>query len=359
MGIVAMDLPRPTATVATAPGRTTAVVIDEPGAAPRLRSMELPARTPGLTLLQVLAAPLNPLDLLIASGTIHSIRYDAPYVPGCECVGTVLASDQYEAGTRVYAETHASPATPGSLGTHVVVPDQDVVPLPDGADPVMYAAVGNSGTAAFMPLVEVAGLQKEEVVLILGATGVVGQLAVQIARRHGAGRVIGVGRDQAALGRLLGLGADSVIAMRPGESEEELARLLAAGGPADVVLDCLYGVPLQAALRVCAPRARVVNIGNPTGPIVQLPASLLRGKQISVSGFAGLLTPLRDKQAALSWLWAELNRGQLRMDVRTFPLAELPAAWAVQAASPHAKCVVLPGLDRPDRPVPTSTGDRQ
>ncbi|HEX3964479.1 MAG TPA: zinc-binding dehydrogenase [Trebonia sp.] len=321
-----------------------AVIIDAPGAEPRLGSVVLPPRTSGTTLVSVIAAPVNPLDLVIASGTFHSARHEAPYVPGSECVGVVLDSGRYPPGSLVYAECRASPGIPGSFATQVLVADEDVLPLPDGLDPVLAAAVGNSGTAAFMPLVEEAGLRAGETVLVLGATGAVGQLAVQVAHRSGAGRVIGVARDREALGRLPDLGADAVVQLRAGEGSEELAaRLLAAGGLADVVLDGLYGVPLEAALRVCAPRARVVNIGNPAGTTAAVPAGLLRGKQLTLSGFAGLHTPLRDKRAALTWLWTHLACGELRVEVRTFPLAEFVSAWQAQAGSPHAKCVILPG----------------
>lgn len=318
-------------------------IVDAAGVEPRLGPVVLPPRTAGTTLVAVVAAPLNPLDLLIASGTFHSARHDAPYVPGSECVGVVLDSDCFPPGTWVYAECHASPATPGAFATETLVMDKDLLPLPDGVDPVLAAAVGNSGTAAFMPLIEDAGLRPGETVLVLGATGAVGQLAVQIAHRTGAGHVTAVARDQAALQRLLPLGADAVVALRPDESPEGLAsRFLAASGPVDVVLDGLYGPPLEAALKACAPRARVVNIGNLAGATAQIPAGLLRGKQITLSGFAGLHTPLQDKRSALHWLWAALSRGELQVEVRTYPLSELPSAWRAQAESPHAKCVILP-----------------
>ncbi len=320
-----------------------AAIVDAPGSEPRLGSVVLPPRTPGTTLVAVVAAPLNPLDLLIASGMFHSVRHEAAYVPGSECVGVVLDSDRYPPGSRVYAECHASPATPGAFATQVLIPDADLLPLPDGVDPVQAAAVGNSGTAAFMPLVDVAGLRPGETVLVLGATGAVGQLAVQVAHRRGAGRVVGVARDHVALERLLALGADAVVALRTDEDEDQLAaRLLTAAGPVDVVLDGVYGMPLEAALQVCAPHARVVNIGNLAGATAQVPAGLLRGKQLTLSGFAGLHTPLEDKRAALTWLWTALAGGELQVEVHTFPLAELPAAWRAQAVSPHAKCVVLP-----------------
>ncbi len=327
-------------------------MVDRPGGEPSIRTVVLAPRAGGQTLLAMVAAPLNPLDLLIASGGFHSARYEAPYVPGSECVGVVLASDQYEPGSWVYAECHASPATPGAFATHVLVADGDVLLLPDGIDPVLAAAVGNSGIAAFMPLVETAGLRPGETVLVLGATGAVGQIAVQVARRAGAGRVIGVGRDPEALRRVGALGADAVVELRAGESREDLAaRLKSAAGPVDVVLDGVYGLPLDAALQVCAPRARLVNIGNLAGATAQIPAGLLRGKQLTLSGFAGLHTPLAAKQPALTWLWAALAAGDLQVETRTFSLEELPRAWQTQAASPHTKCVVLPDEYRAAHPT--------
>lgn len=326
----------------------SAVTIDKPGADPRLREIALPPRTPGTTLVSVVAAPLNPLDLLIASGTFHSARHEVPYVPGGECVGVVVDSDRHRPGSVVYAECHASPSTPGAFATHVLVGDDDVLPLPDGVDQVQAAAVGNSGVAAYLPLIEIAGLSRGETVLVLGATGAVGHLAVQVAHLSGAGRVIGVGRNRPALERLTSLGADGVVDLRAHEDADALAdRLREATGPVDVVLDGLYGLPLEAALQVCAPRARVVNIGHLAGATAQIPAGLLRGKQLTLSGFAGLHTPLRDKQAALTWLWSALGNGELRVAVNAVPLEDLPNIWRAQASSPHVKYVVLPGT----RPV--------
>lgn len=323
--------------------RIRAAIVDAPGSQPRLGSVSLGPRTPGTTLVAVVAAPVNPLDLLIASGTFHSARHESPYVPGSECVGVVLDSDRHVSGSLVYGECHASPTTPGAFAAKVLIPDDDLLPLPAGLDPVLAAAVGNSGVAAYLPLVTVAELRPGETVLVLGATGAVGQLAVQMAHRRGAGRVVGVARDRVALERLLALGADAIVDLRADEDVEHLAtRLQAAAGPVDVVLDGLFGAPLEAALRACAPRARVVNIGNLAGMTAQVPAGLLRGKQLSLTGFAGLHTPLRAKSAALTWLWTAVARGELRIEVERFTLEELPAAWRAQGSSPHAKCVVLP-----------------
>jgi NADPH2:quinone reductase len=323
-------------------GRVRAATIDAPGAQPRLGWIDSPERTSGTTLLRVLAAPLNPLDLLIASGTFHSVRHDGPYVPGSECVGVVAESDRFERGAVVYAECLASPTAPGAFAEQIVISDGDILPLPQDIDPVRAAAIGNSGTAAFMSLVDVAGLKAGDTVLVLGATGAVGQLGVQIAHLSGAGRVVGVGRDRATLDGLGALGTDAVVALREGEDADSLAdRIRAASGPVDVVLDGLYGTPLEAALQVCAARARVVNVGHSASPNATIPAGVLRGKQLTVHGFAGLHTPLRDKAPALTWLWKALGSGQLQVPVNTVPIEELEVAWRAQATSPHAKYVVV------------------
>jgi NADPH2:quinone reductase len=324
------------------PTRVIAAIIDGPGAAPRVDTVALPTAPPGSSVLRVLAAPLNPLDLHIASGTFHSARHEEPYVPGSECVGVVVASYRYAVGTRVYAQCQAAPGRPGSMASHVVVSDDELLPLPDGVDPTAAAAVGNSGVAAFLPLIDIAGLEAGDTVLVLGATGAVGQLAVQIARSHGAARVVGVGRNPSALERLLTLGADAVVALRPDESADELAaRLTAAGGPFDVVLDGLYGLPFEAALKTCAPHGRVVNIGNSAGPVALVPAGLLRAKQVTVAGFAGLHLALARKRPALDWLWRRLVDGGIHLDIHRSDLSDIATTWSSQSSSPHAKCVIV------------------
>ena len=327
------------------PNRVAAAVIDHPGASPRLGTVDLPPAPPGRSVLRVLAAPINPLDLHIASGKFHSLRHSRAYVPGSECVGVVLASSRYEPGTRVYAQCTATPDRPGSLATHVVVDDEDVVPVPDQVGAVTAAALGNSGIAAYLPMIQTAGLSAGDNVLILGVTGVVGQLAVQIARSHGAAHVVGVGRNTSALNQVTGLGADAVVELIDGETEDNLVDRLsdATNGRVDIVLDGLYALPLQAALRVCSPHSRVVNIGNSAGATAHIPAGLLRSRQLTVVGFAGLHLPMTAKEPALSWLWQQAAARKLQISVQRSSLVDIGRTWSLQESSPHGKHVVFFG----------------
>ncbi len=303
-----------------------AAIVDSPGAEPRLGSVVLPARTSRTTLVRVIAAPLNPLDLVIASGTFHSARHEAPYVPGSECVGTVLESDRYAPGSLVYAECHASPSNPGSFAAQVLVADEDLLPLPDGLDPVLAAAVGNSGTAAFMPLVEDGRLRPGETVLVLGATGAVGQLAIQVAQppRRGPGDRRRPRRRGAGAATLARRGCRGRAAGRRGQRG---AGGPAAGGGRAGRRRSRRSVRGGRWRRRCgsAPSGR----GWSTSATRPAPSRRYRPGCCAASssrcpGFAGLHTPLRDKRAALTWLWTALAGGELQLEVRTFSLRRNP-----------------------------------
>ena len=327
------------------PQTMRAVVIEEPGASPRVRSVVMPARSQGQTLIKVVAAALNPLDLGMAAGLVPQARHEQPYVPGVECVGVVQESERFEIGTLVYAEAHPSPARPGTFASYLAASDDDIVTVPGGVDldPRQAVAVGNAGVAAFLPLIDRAGLRAGESVLVLGATGMVGQLAVQIAKAHGAGRVVAVGRDEDMLKRTRQLGADATVRLVDGETAAELAHRLgtAVGSqPPNVVLDAIYGTAFEAALQVCAPGARIVNVGNFGGDTVVVPAALLRGRQLTIGGFASFLTPLPAKRRALDWEWGALAEGELEIEVAEFAVDDIAEAWQAQAHSPHAKIVI-------------------
>ncbi|ETK34018.1 hypothetical protein MPTA5024_21270, partial [Microbispora sp. ATCC PTA-5024] len=161
-----------------------AALIEEPGRPPRVDARAVPVPGPGEELVEVLAAPVTPLDLLCASGTSYFGRPATPYVPGVQGVGTA-------GGRAVWFATPAGMRPgDGSMAEAAAVPVTDLVELPGGVDPVAVAALGLSAVAAHMALTWRGELAAGEQVVVLGAGGVVGQAAVQLARLAGARRVV-------------------------------------------------------------------------------------------------------------------------------------------------------------------------
>ncbi|TMR12035.1 zinc-binding dehydrogenase, partial [Nonomuraea zeae] len=184
-----------------------AALIETCGRPPVLAGRPDPAPDPGWEQVRVLAAPITPLDLLCASGTSYFGAPALPYVPGVQGVGTV-------GGRLVWFPTPAGMAPgDGSMAELALARAEDLVELPAGADPVAVAALGLSAVAAYLALTWRGELAAGEQVLVLGAGGVVGQAAVQLARIAGARRVVAAARSAAGLARAKEAGADAVVAL--------------------------------------------------------------------------------------------------------------------------------------------------
>jgi NADPH2:quinone reductase len=257
-----------------------AAVIESPGAPPRVVDREIPEPAADELLVAVRAAPITPLDLLCASGTSYFGRPETPYVPGVQGVGVVeRGSAQIVPGTSVWFATSAGMRPgDGSMRTRVPVHERDVVPLPDGADPVLVAALGLSAVAAWMALTWRGELTAGEQVLVLGAGGVVGQAGVQLARAAGAGRVVAAARSAQARELALRLGADAVVALEASDTVDDLAERMrsACEGPVDLVLDPLFGIPAAAAVRTLRAGGRLVNLGSSAAETAPIDSSTLR-----------------------------------------------------------------------------------
>ena len=246
-----------------------AAIVEHFGASPQYRELARPLAHPGQVLIRVEAAAINPVDIRIASGTFYGGAPKLPYIPGGEGAGTVVEDGRSLQGKRVRFEVSGDES--GGLAEWTAVNEDACTPIPDQLPSATAAGLGIAGVAAWISLVDKARLRSGERVLILGATGTVGQIAVQIARLLGAGRVVAAGRDPGALARTLDLGADAIVAIA-GQSVEDLAAEFeaAAGGPLEVVFDPLWGLPLVAATAACRQSARIVNLraerrarGNP------------------------------------------------------------------------------------------------
>jgi NADPH:quinone reductase len=314
-----------------------AALVREVGATPELGELPDPKRGDGEALLQVRAAALNPIDLAIASGRFYAGPPHVPYAPGREGVGLVLEADTVAPGVRVRFERDAGYGANGSLAELIVVDEAALVPLPDEADDAVAAALGIAGLAAWLALAK-ADVPKGGTVLVLGATGAVGQVAVQGAKLLGAGTVIAAARNADALERTRELGADALVPL--GGGDLAAAYRDAAGGEVDVVIDPLWGEPAVAALGALRLGGRLVHLGTAAGAEATVPSAPLRGKNIRIVGHSNLTTPHETKAPAYLELLDHAIAGRIRVDLDVFPLDHVADAWREQAASPHRKIVV-------------------
>lgn len=321
-----------------------AAVIETPGSPPVVVDREPPRPGAGRVTVAVTAAPITPLDRLCATGTSYFGRPATPYVPGVQGVGTTPD------GTPVWFATPAGMAPgDGSMCAVADAAEADVVALPPGADPVQVAALGLSAVAAWMAMTWCGGLSAGERVLVLGAGGVVGQSAVQLARRAGVGRVVAAARSAAARERALHAGADAAVELRGDDDVDGLAERLRAAcdGPVDLVLDPLFGVPAAAALRVLRPGGRLVNLGGSAAPTAPIDSATLRGGSLRVLGYTNnALTP-EQRRDAFTVVAEEAAAGRLRVEHQAVPLADATAAWT---RTEGGRVVLVP--DGPVDPVP-------
>jgi NADPH:quinone reductase-like Zn-dependent oxidoreductase len=319
-----------------------AAVLHTPGSTPRYDEHPDPRSEPGRSLVRVTAAPVVPLDLLCASGTSYFGRPTVPYVPGVQGVGVVVRSDTVPAGTRVWFATSAGMAPgDGSLGELCSVQDADVVPLDSPLPDHEVAALGLSAVAAWMALTWRARFRAGDRVLVLGAGGAVGQVAVGAARLLGASSVVAVCRSTTARERARAAGADAVVESSD-DADELAARLQAAGcRDVDVVVDPVFGAPATAAASLLAAGGRLVNIGAAAGDRAAFSSAALRSRSAEVLGYTNnALTPDQRNQA-LRTVVDHAAEGRLGVVHDVQPLSEVEAAWRRQREGETAVRVVL------------------
>src|SRR4051812_37863634 len=244
-----------------------AAVLHEHGATPRVGDFDDPQERSGCALVDVSAAGLHHLDLHKASGSFYMGPPPLPSVVGTDGVGRL------EDGTRVYFDASVPPY--GSMAERTLVPREALLPVAEGVADEVAAALGNTGLGAWLAVAWRSGLQPGETVLVLGATGAVGTVAVQAAKLLGAGRVVAAARPSGGLQALLGRGADAVVELG-GDDDLPNALREAAGGEVDVTIDTLWGEPALAAMQVAARRARHVQVGQLAGVDIRLPAPTIR-----------------------------------------------------------------------------------
>ena len=320
-----------------------ALVVDEFGKAPAVREAPEPKRGDGEALVEVLAAPLNPIDPAVASGKFFAGSPPLPYVAGAEAVGRVLESDAHPAGRVVWTGMQGlGVSRDGCLAERVVVRDTLVVPVPDDADPALAGACGIAGVSAWLPLTWRAPVRKGETVLVLGATGTLGAVAVQTAKLLGAGRVVAAGRRPEALERARSLGADAVVKLDEVDDLAAAFREACAGVGPSLVIDPLWGAPLVAALAAAAPFARVVQIGQSAGAEATIPSGLVRGKSLDILGYTTLAVSYDVVSSGYRELVENTVAGRIRIDLERVSLENAVEAWRRQREGADTKLVVCP-----------------
>jgi NADPH:quinone reductase-like Zn-dependent oxidoreductase len=304
-----------------------AAVVESFSRPPRYSEFADPVAGDGEVLVEVKAAGLHPIVKGLASGSHYGSTSELPFIPGVD--GTGRLKD----GRRVYFGVTRPPY--GTFAERAVTASWMCVPLPDGLDDVTAAALANPGMSSRAALMR-AQFAAGESVLILGATGSAGQLAVQTARRLGAKRVVAAGRNQKALAQLGALSADVVISL---EQERDALvnafRQTMADTKTDVVLDYLWGWPAERALEAisqkglshAARRIRYVQIGNSAGPTISLAGATLRSSGLELLGSGFGSASLEQILQAVKELFQEAAKKPFQNAVKAAPLRDVEAMW--------------------------------
>jgi NADPH2:quinone reductase len=306
-----------------------AAILREPGSPPELGETDAPTEADGQTVVEVLAAALNPVDLQLAA---RAGADQLPFVPGREAVARTPENE------RVYFEVATAPH--GSFAEQALAPTDSLIAVPDGVDDAIAVAFGVAGLAGWVSLEWRAGFKPGETVLVLGAGGVVGQVAIQAAKLLGAERVVGAARSERSLERARERGADAVVDLTGDDVTGAIKE--ASGGGVDVIVDPVWGEPAAAALRAANRGARLVQIGEAAGAEAALAAAPLRMSQITVLGYANAAAPSDVKRAAYERMLGHAANGELRLEIDTVPLEQVTDAWRRQESAGGVKIVLTP-----------------
>lgn len=299
-----------------------AAIITERGAAPAVQEFATPAAQAGCVLIDVDTAGLGGWDVLGA--------YRLGIAYPCVIRGEGVGRDPQ--GRRVYfGERSVLPF--GAWAEQTLVPEAEVWEVPEDVDDRTAIAMGIAATGALVPL-EQANIQPGEQVLVLGATGTLGQIALQLARYLGAGRVVAAARSAEALARLKTRGiADDIVVLG---GADDVANLKAAGGEGfDVVLDLVCGQPMLHALKATRRGARILTIGTGAGRLVNLDIADLLFRTLSCIG-TGQRAPA-DRRAIWERLLRIAREENIQVDHVEFAFDDAANAWAAQVSGPHAK----------------------
>lgn len=308
-----------------------AAVLHEFGSLPCYEDFSEPTAEAGDVLIHVKAAVLENFDKMAAQGIHYASKRMFPQFPaivGHSGVGTLAD------GTLVAFGGSRPPY--GTMAEIVVVPKEYagyVSPVPEGVDARLAAALPASALTSYLPLKWGAKLEPGESVLILGATGVSGKLAVRIAALLGAGKLVAAGRESSILDSLGEMGAGAIIDLKQPDADVYDAFVRESCGGYDVILDFLWGHPTELLFRAITPnevgfakhRTRYIQIGQAAGAVISFPAEALRTSGLELSGVGKV--PLEALPQALEQVWTWVREGKLTMDIEKVDLSCVTDAW--------------------------------
>ena len=310
------------------------------GKPPRYEQFADPVAREGESIVEVRAASLKPVDKQIAAGSHFASPRQLPVICGTDGVGYL--SD----GKRVFFGGARPPY--GAMAERTVAKAAFCFPVPDELNDETAAALLNPGVSAWLSLVHLGKLKAGDNVLVLGATGTTGKLAVKIAKLLGAGRLVAAGRNEQVLSTLPEHGADTTIHLDAPEDELRERFASAAGeGGFQVVIDYVWGHPVEVLLSTLARKefavikteTRLVQVGESAGPTISLPAAVLRSTALTITGTAGI-PPMEVLVDALQKVMAHGASGELTVATKSVALREIEESWVREY--PGRRVVVKP-----------------
>lgn len=314
-----------------------AAVVTNFDEAPHYADFTLPEATgPHEVLVTVVAAGLHPRVRSQAQGSHYTSTEELPLVPGIDGVGRLA-----DGSLRYFI---LPDTTFGSMAEHTVIDLRRSVELPVGADPVQVAAAMNPAMSSWIALRRRIDFQPGQKVLIMGATGNSGRLAIQVAKQLGASHITAAGRN---IQRLQGLGADIIVELG-GEERVASQSLAQAGSDVDVVLDYLWGQPTHDALTAIIPNRlddsqplNWIQVGSVAGPESSIPSAALRAARLQIVGSGQGSVSTQDIVTELRELITAVTSDIFAVDARSVPLISVEEAWTNTATSTD-RLVIVP-----------------
>ncbi len=315
-----------------------AAVVSSFDTAPRYQDFRSPTPVePPQLVVDVVAAGLHPRVRSQADGSHYTSTAELPLVPGIDGVG--------RGPDGVLRYFILPDTTLGAMAEQTVIDARRSIELPPDSDPIAVAAGMNPAMSSWVALRRRMRFRAGQRVLVLGATGNAGRMAIQTARLLGADRIVAAGRDTDRLAALPALGATDLVALGTDTTAEQLAR---AAADVDVVLDYVWGAPTAAAMVAVvtarADRAKPltwIEIGSTAGRTAEIPSAALRAARLQLVGSGQGSVPTADILAELPELAGELTSGTFAVDARPMPLAEVERAWS-DAVTTSRRIVLTP-----------------